>query len=57
MILHLAVLVEHQLVTDRQTDRHTMTANTHTCKCRAGKNNIRKTATNMQVSICGPAHH
>ena len=28
MILRLAVLVEHRLVTDRQTDRHTMTAST-----------------------------
>ena len=28
MILHLAVSVEHRLVTDRQTDRHTTTANT-----------------------------
>ena len=29
MILCLAVSVEHRLVTDRRTDRHTMTANTH----------------------------
>jgi len=28
VILLLAVLVEHRLVTDRRTDRHTMTAST-----------------------------
>jgi len=38
MILHLAVSVEHQLVTDRHTDRHKMTANTHASWRRVRKN-------------------
>ena len=38
MILDLAVSVEHRLVTDGQTDRHTTTANTRASYRRAGKN-------------------